>query len=80
MRQLQLFDPNLHWFCGRSNADEESLYYDEDFSPAELKTEDDNAKRKRERILQDAEKRKHTVMNALQIFAFDGSEAKPMQD
>ncbi|KIW09450.1 uncharacterized protein PV09_00330 [Verruconis gallopava] len=80
INELKALPQGLHWFCSRSTDDEVDRCYDEDFTQNELQMENQDKRNERREKAEAASKRKRTVLSAVQIFAFDGEEAVPLQD
>jgi senataxin len=80
INELKALPAELHWFCSRSADDENDRCYDEDHTLQELSAETEDEKKARKERADAAGKRKATVLNAVLIFAFDGSEAIPLQE
>ena len=80
IEQLKRLPPELHWLCSRSKDDEFDRCYDEDWTVAELEAESESARKARRKRAQAAAERKNLVFDAVQVFAFEGKDAKPYQD
>ena len=80
IQKLKALPPELHWFCSRCKDDETDRCYDEDWTAAELEAETEDEKEARQKRAESALERKRLVLEAVQIFAFDGVEAKPLQE
>lgn len=76
-RQVQDFPEDLHWFCPRSDEDN-NYHFPEDLQD-ELLGESEQACDVRTKKLQEAKSRKILVFDSLQIFAFDGKDAAQYQ-
>lgn len=70
--------PELHWFCPRSSIRDHRLFFEEDLIDA-TQAESDLPDAERERKIEESNSRKTLVYEALQIFAFDGNDAVPLQ-
>lgn len=76
-RLLSLPD-DQHWLCPRNGHDIAGRYFDEDVYD-ELATESQTSKTVRLTKVKEAEARKLILLNALRIFAFDGTDAIKLQ-
>lgn len=77
--ELNRLDPDVHWFCPRSHADDYGLYFGEDILSI-LSTESSADKALRSKKIEGAERRRDAVLEGCKVFAFDGPDAKPYQD
>lgn len=71
--QLQILPPELHWFCTRKSAEDDSRLFDEDLLAAG-RSPDDRGPEENRRV-EDAVNRKTLVLNALHVFAYDDDQA-----
>jgi len=79
LERLLGYSSHQHWLCPRNEQDGDGLYYDEDVYN-ELARESPVAKKIRLAKLEEVEKRKRLLLNALRIFAFDGADALKLQE
>ncbi|KAF2263455.1 tRNA-splicing endonuclease-like protein [Lojkania enalia] len=76
--ELRTLPVEQHLFCPRT-GDDGSVYFDEDL--ANLNPDDDTvAVNERQKKIQEAYERKWLALEALQILAYDGEEARPHQE
>ncbi|KAH0156154.1 hypothetical protein KCU67_g8428, partial [Aureobasidium melanogenum] len=71
---LEALPSDQHWFCPRTSDDDTSVYFDEDnLNPVIQETE--RQKKARHTKVEEAQQLKKKVLQACQIFAFDGERA-----
>jgi senataxin len=79
IHELKALPEGTHWFCSKTSDDDTDRCYEEDLTPQDLQSETEDERRRRQAKVETVSKRKKTVLNALQIFAFDGEEAVAFQ-
>jgi senataxin len=78
-RQVQQWTSDLHWFCPRDvDTDPDGYYFPEDLIDQKV-DDNDKAREERETKCEGARHRTQLVFKALQLFAFDGSDAADYQ-
>ncbi|WPG97554.1 Hypothetical protein R9X50_00033100 [Acrodontium crateriforme] len=76
IEELTLLDPQIHWFCPRTRAEDASTYFDEDCLDV-IDHEKTEEREDRLAKIKDAEARRDNVLYACRILAFDGVDAVP---
>ncbi|KAF2404315.1 hypothetical protein EJ06DRAFT_196527 [Trichodelitschia bisporula] len=79
LHELQALPPETHWFCPCTSLDDYTRYYEEDLLE-EDRTVDPAVEAERIRKIEEAQKRKHLVLDAFRILAYNGAEAAPYRD